>query len=686
MATFDGGFSSRPVVLRLVVTPRPGNIVTNSTIVDWALYAIRNGNTTAFSNWDNTWGVVINGNGYSGVWVYNFGTEPTKLIATGATTVPHNANGTKTLSVSASANGSINGGLIGSASCGGSFALATIPRASNPTFSVNPVDAGDPVTITTNRADSSFTHTIEYAIGSASGTIGTGIGASTVWTPPLSLLNQLPNATTAPITITTRTFSGSTLVGTSTATLTLRAPAEIVPTFGTVTHSENETPIASAIGAYVQGFSRLVVGITSPAGVYGSTITAQKVEVVGQADNFVTRTGATPLNATTPQKLTGSGTITLRGTVTDSRGRTAVETVTITVLAYAPPVVSGFSLQRSLVDGTPDDDGIYIRVDLDVAASSLLVSAVQKNELRYRISTSPRGAGTFTEQADVATGGLTFADHHEVGTYPVEQAFDVLVEVYDALTVVPLGGTVAVAAVFVHFGLAGQGVGFGKYWERGTIDASGRIYQRDGKQVVDQDDIATELEAGAVLLATEEEAEAGTEPAHVLTPATARSQIAAQIVEAAQAVPMCRVVRGSGALTINSGGYTRLSGTNVWSLTNTGAIAERGGMVFEPATGSIVVPVDGLYEVELCASFASNTSGVLLIVKKNNTTADGNGRVAQNGTPANIGSVAWGSLSALIPLVGGNRLTPAVFTAGGTTTIAGTSEPTYFAVRLVEAF
>lgn len=686
MATFDGGFSSRPVILRLVVTPRPGSILTNQTIVDCALYAIRNGNTTAFSNWDNTWGAVIDGQGIGGNWTYNFGSEPTKLIHAWSVIVPHNPNGTKTLTVSASANGSVNGGLIGSASCGGSFALATIPRASNPTFSANPVDAGDPVTITTNRADSSFTHTIEYAIGSASGTIGTGIGASTVWTPPLSLLAQLPAAITAPITITTRTYSGATLVGTSTATLTLRAPDEIVPTFGTVTHSENQTPIASAIGAYVQGFSRLVVGITTPAGVYGSTITAQKVEVLGQSDNFVTRTGATPLNATTPVKLTGSGTITLRGTVTDSRGRTASEDVTITVLPYAAPVVSGFSLQRSLVDGTPDEDGIYIRVDLDASASSLLVSAVQKNELRYRISTSPRGAGTFTEKADVATGALVFDSHDEVGTYPVEQAFDVLVEVYDALTVVPLGATVAVAAVFVHFGLAGQGVGFGKYWERGSIDAAGRIYQRDGKLVIDEEDTATTLDPGVVLLATEAEAEAGAEPGHVLTPATARAQIGAQIVEAAHSVPLIRLVRGSGALSITSGGYTRMSGTDVWSLTNQGAVAARGGMLFDAATGTITVPVDGLYEVELGASFASNTTGLLLVVKKNNNTANGTGRVLNNGMPANIGSVSWGAASALIPLVGGDKLTPVVFTAGGVTTIAGTSEPTYFLARLVEAF
>lgn len=686
MATFDGAFSGRPIVLRLVVTPRPGDIASNTTIVDWALYAIRNGNTTAFSNWANTWGVVINGNGYSGNWIYNFGSEPTKLIAAGATTIPHNADGTKSIAVSASANGSVNGGLIGTAACGGSFSLATIPRASIPTFNVNPVDAGDPVTITTNRASSGFTHTIEYQIGSAVGIIASNVGASTVWTPPLSLLSEMPNAITATVLIKTATFNAGNLVGTSTVSLTLRAPDEIGPTFGTVTAIENQTAIATAIGAFVQGYSKLFLSLTAPAGAYGSTITAQKVEVLGQPENTITRSGATPLTGVTPQVLTGSGTVTLRGTVTDSRGRTSSEDVTVTVLPYAPPVVSSIALQRSLVDGTPDEEGIYIRLDLEAAASSLLVGGVQKNVLVYKISTSPRDAGTWTVKAETSAGGLTFDGHVEIGTYPVEDAFDVLVEVYDQLAVVAIGATIATAAVFMHYGLAGEGVGVGKYWERGSVDAIGRMYQRDGKKVIDEDDQATQFDRGSVFLASSAEAIAHTDGEKVLTPLVARDQIGAQIEEYAHSVPLVRVVRGSGALTIVSGGYTRLSGTNVWSLTNTGAIAERGGMLFDPATGTITVPVDGLYQIELGASFASNTTGVMLMVKKNNTAASGDGRVAQNAFPANIGSAAWGSLSAIVPLLGGQTLTPCVFTAGGTTTIGGTGEPTYFAARLLEAF
>jgi hypothetical protein len=55
---------------------------------------------------------------------------------------------------------------------------------------------GNSVTVSTNRASSSFTHSLYYQIGSGGwNTIGTGIGTSKSWTVPLSLANSTPNST-----------------------------------------------------------------------------------------------------------------------------------------------------------------------------------------------------------------------------------------------------------------------------------------------------------------------------------------------------------------------------------------------------------------------------------------------------------------------------------------------------------
>ena len=69
--------------------------------------------------------------------------------------------------------------------------LSTIPRASKPTLSVSSVTMGNSITVNTNRASSSFTHSLYYQIGSGGwNTIGTGIGTSKSWTVPITFANM----------------------------------------------------------------------------------------------------------------------------------------------------------------------------------------------------------------------------------------------------------------------------------------------------------------------------------------------------------------------------------------------------------------------------------------------------------------------------------------------------------------
>jgi len=416
MATYDGAFSGRPFTLRLAVTQASQDIALNQSVVNWSLIIISNAGYTSYNGDPSPWSVNINGTPYSGTFSYDFSSVPSGgsiLIASGSTTVPHNPNGTKQISSSASANG---GYPIGSASCGGTLTLTTIPRASTPTFSASPVDADTSVTITTNRADSSFTHTIEYAIGAASGTIGTGIGASTSWTPPLSLLNQMPNSITGNITITTKTYSGATLIGTTTTTLVLRAPDSVIPDFTTVTHSETVSLVSTEVGAYVQNLTKLALAITGAAGAYGSTITGYKIVVSGQTINAV--------SGTTPAPIASSGTVTITGTVTDSRNRQKSKTVDITVLAYSPPSITSYQFRRANSSGVVDlEFGNRIRMDLNAAVQSLLVSAVQKNALTYKFFARAKGAGSWGSAVETVTpAGVMFNSYDYWGTYAIEDS------------------------------------------------------------------------------------------------------------------------------------------------------------------------------------------------------------------------------------------------------------------------
>lgn len=385
--------------------------------------------------------------------------------------IPHNSDGTRGAVTLRMILNYVNTGGVDVHYTGSIGPFPTIPRASTPSWAVaGNATAGVAKTLNTNRADASFTHDITYTFGAASGSIGTGIGASVSWTPPLTLLNQMPNAAVASGTITTVTKSGSTVIGTTNVGFSLAAAADVVPDFTTVTHSEATAGVAANVGAYVQGISTLALAVTGAAGIYGSTIVSYKIEVSGQTLNAQSGT-STPLSS--------SGTYNIVGTITDSRGRQKSKNISITVLPYAPPVLNTISVQRALNTGVVDEDeGTYFRVNINAVAQSL-INSTERNAINYRISTRVKGTSTWTVKANTAPGGITFNSFATVGTFSLTTAYETLVEVYDDFTTSAIMLTTPVAEIFMHWD-GSLGVGIGKYRENGQLDIAGDIYHRNG--------------------------------------------------------------------------------------------------------------------------------------------------------------------------------------------------------------
>lgn len=483
------------------------DIAGNYTTLNYNLYLYRN-NTGGSSSFDSTNSSVksltINGTlliNATTNWDFRAssglgGVGATNGLGSGSINIPHNADGTKTFSYSASFT---DGGTvtIGHGTVSGNQALTTIPRASTPTFSASPADAGTTITVTTNRASGSFTHNISYAIGAASGTIGTGVGASTTWAIPLSLLNQIPNNVSGTVVITTDTYDGATYIGQKVVNLTMNAPSSVVPDFGTVTNSEATTTpaVATIVGAYVKGISTAAVAITSAVGAYGSTITASKIELLSGATVLVTLNAASGTIA-----LPASGSLTLRGTVTDSRGRVHSEDVAITVLNYAVPTIPTNMFQRSTVGGTPDINGTYLRAVFSATVQSLIVGT-QKNDLNWKIKTRAKGSATawsaITPAATAWVGGVGYSDDEIVGTYATANSFEVRIEVTDKLgSMSYVEGILPTGGVLMHMSKTQDGTGFGKFHENYdgntvSVDAKDYVYHRSGKRVLDVDDAAS---------------------------------------------------------------------------------------------------------------------------------------------------------------------------------------------------
>lgn len=480
--------------LKLRVTLASQNIAANTSVVNFYLYAIKNSGSGYYTYTAKPYNWNINGNSGSGAKTYDFRSYTTLLLVSGSYTIPHNADGTKSISVSGYFNPDSGSTALAAATASGTYALPTIPRASTPTVSPTSFDAGTTVTVNMNRASTSFTHTVTYDFGAlADQSIATGVGASTTWVPPMSLLNQIPTAVSGSGVIRVVTYSGATYIGTKTVGFTLTAPATVVPTISSLTKTEATTTpdVAALIGSYVQSVSALNLAIVGASGAYGSTVVSHKLTVAGQTINAAS-------GVTTPIAI--SGTVPISAEVTDSRGRKSSFPVTnITVLSYIAPTASPVEASRAVSGGAINEtEGTYIRVDMTAVVQSL-INGTQKNLLQYRVSTSPYEANTWTVRVPTTSVGASTLAFNSFSTpfpyvlldagppnyFPINAPFDIKVEIIDKLNTSVIIRSVAQGEVLIDQN-GNSGVGFGGYHQGlGKVEVwGGDIYQQ-GNKVMD---------------------------------------------------------------------------------------------------------------------------------------------------------------------------------------------------------
>ena len=255
---------------------------------------------------------------------YSLGTNSSITIASGTTTINHNSDGSKNMSVAFSIDMAKDSWTPGKISVSGkSMVLTTIPRAS--TVSCSPTNIGRVATITINRASSSFTHTLSYTFDSLNDTIVTKTNrTSLTWIIPTTFYERIPNSKSGTGTITCDTYDGSTKIGTKTCTFTATVSEDTSkPTLSPTVVDNNSTTIA---------------------------LTGDNTKFIKYYSNAAVTTGAEARNSATLkyQKITcgsksilsGSGTInaveggTFTFSATDSRGYTTSQTVTKTLIKY----------------------------------------------------------------------------------------------------------------------------------------------------------------------------------------------------------------------------------------------------------------------------------------------------------------------------------------------------------------
>lgn len=398
-------------------------------------------------------------------------------LHSGTITVRHNNNGTASFSASISsaiyyyADGTGNGSKT--------WSLNTIPRASQPSVNtwpdtVSSVNIGDSITIHMNKK-ASFTHKVTATFGNKTEVVTNSCVDNVVWNgfTLAKFAGQIPNATSGTLTFTVDTMNGSKKIGTKTVSVTANLPSTVVPScsISSLTNTNN------SFGCYAKLLSGVKVKPTA-AGVYGSTIRTLKISVTDMNDK--TASSGTEYTFDPFQKI-GSKKITV--SATDSRGRSAITSMSITVVDYSFPTAR-ISASRGTVSTTnnfvADDTGDHAKISSIGSVSGISGNTITPI-LQYKVASQ-----TAWTNIPVSASSTSFNDTCIISVSDT-QAYDIRLIVRDK------AGREAIATMTLSNGFAtmdykagGDGIAFGKTANRAGIDCAMLIRILKGMQLMNE--------------------------------------------------------------------------------------------------------------------------------------------------------------------------------------------------------
>lgn len=398
-------------------------------------------------------------------------------LHSGTITVRHNNNGTASFSASISsaiyyyADGTGNGSKT--------WSLNTIPRASQPSVNtwpdtVSSVNIGDSITIHMNKK-ASFTHKVTATFGNKTEVVTNSCVDNVVWNgfTLAKFAGQIPNATSGTLTFTVDTMNGSKKIGTKTVSVTANLPSTVVPScsISSLTNTNN------SFGCYAKLLSGVKVKPTA-AGVYGSTIRTLKISVTDMNDK--TASSGTEYTFDPFQKI-GSKKITV--SATDSRGRSAITSMSITVVDYSFPTAR-ISASRGTGSTTnnfvADDTGDHAKISSIGSVNGISGNTITPI-LQYKVASQ-----TAWTNIPVSASSTSFNDTCIISVSDT-QAYDIRLIVRDK------AGREAIATMTLSNGFAtmdykagGDGIAFGKTANRAGIDCAMLIRILKGMQLMNE--------------------------------------------------------------------------------------------------------------------------------------------------------------------------------------------------------
>lgn len=386
-------------------------------------------------------------------------------------TVRHADDGSGVFGVRAHFNGSGGWSPVNLDIGNQQITLTTIPRGSS--VRVSDGFIGNQVDIFIDRKIDGATHTLRYSWFNKQGKIADNVGTSYKWTIPEDFADDIPNSTSGWGTIYVDTYINGNFIQTQSTTFTASVITNNMKPSLTGFTLTDANPVSQRVipesTHFVSIMSLVKVTFNGAQAKSGATIAGYYAEIVG-ANNSVTENGGVFHEVSVNQDTE----MTLRGRVQDSRGIWSdwIETK-LTFLFYFSPALR-FEVKRS-------DKKLDILVIKRFAKiAPLTVNGVQKNTMKLTFTT--RKFGSDTEVLDNGQAGGSWSSISEFNAsdanlgnrYPADTSYIVTGKLEDEFTSTSFQATVPTDEVIMTYDR--QGVGIGKYRERGALDVDGDIY------------------------------------------------------------------------------------------------------------------------------------------------------------------------------------------------------------------
>ena len=322
------------------------------------------------------------------------------------TNIPHNTDGSKIVTIT----GTYSAGFSPTeGSISGSLELTTIPRESTATATDSYI--GTPTHISVTRRNENYTHSIQYSFGTQSGYITSASGTTSSTETKINALGidfqlptawyqEIPNDPYGICTLTIKTYSGDTQIG-SAKTTTFRAivnPSTNSPVVtATVRDTNGVTQSLARVNTYlIKGYATAEV-TWSATPQHSATLSQVTID-----DEVVT---------TSPFSKTFTGTL-LKVKATDSRGLYTERSPSFTLVDYFKPTATITTAERvSPTSGSINVsfDGTWFNDRFGPATSGGQVNTLEiKWYYRQYGGSSWTLGGTLTENTDYKINNNTF--------------------------------------------------------------------------------------------------------------------------------------------------------------------------------------------------------------------------------------------------------------------------------------